>query len=85
MDSHDEMSKIRAVKAKYERRLLKKRNVVGVGIGYREIGGKLTEQVALTVMVEKKQPLASLRKRDIIPSELDGVRVDVKEVGKIRA
>ncbi|MBN1580577.1 MAG: hypothetical protein JXA89_07725 [Anaerolineae bacterium] len=85
MDSHDEMSKVRAVKVKYERRLLKKKNVVGVGIGYREMGGKLTDQIALTVMVENKQPLSSLRKRDVIPSELDGVQVDVKEVGKLSA
>ena len=85
MDSYDEMSKIKAVKKKYERKLLKKKNVVGVGIGYRQVGGKLTEQIVLTVMVEKKQPLASLRRRDVIPSELDGVLVDVQKVGKIRA
>ena len=85
MDDHDEMSRIQAVKAKYERRLLKKRNVVGVGIGYREIGDQLTQQIVITVLVEKKQPLDSLHKRDIIPSELDGVRVDVREVGEMRA
>lgn len=85
MEETDELSKIQAVKARYERRLLRKRNVVGVGIGYREVEGQLTEQMVLTVMVEKKVPRDSLRKRDIIPSELDGVQVDVREVGMMQA
>ncbi len=85
MDDYDEMSKIKVVKAKYESKLLKKKNVVGVGIGYREVGGKLVEELVLTVMVREKLPLSRLRKRDVIPSALDGVPVDVKKVGKLRA
>ena len=84
MDTGDEMSKIRAVKAKYESMLLKKKNVVGVGIGFRERDGKVTEERALSVMVQVKLPRWRLRKRDIVPSELDGVTVDVKQVGKLK-
>ena len=80
-----EMSQIQAVKAKYEHELLRKKNVVGLGIGLREKDGKLTDQMVLTVMVHRKQPRSRLRTRDEIPSELDGVPVDVKEVGTLRA
>jgi hypothetical protein len=37
------------------------------------------------VMVEKKVPLSELDAKDVIPPEIEGVMVDVKEVGEIRA
>ena len=85
MCENPEISQIQAVKAKYEGELLRKRNVVGLGIGFREKDGKLTDQMVLTVMVRRKQPWFLLRPRDQIPTELDGVPVDVKEVGTLRA
>jgi hypothetical protein len=80
-----EMSRIRAVKEKHERALLRKKNVVGVGIGLRQKEGQFTEQLVLTVMVRRKQPASELAHRDRIPSQLDGVPVDVQEVGTLRA
>jgi hypothetical protein len=80
-----EMNQIRAVKAKYERRLLRKKNVVGVGIGFRYREGEQTDELALTVMVRQKLSPSELRPRDRIPRELDGVPVDVQEVGELRA
>jgi hypothetical protein len=80
-----EMRRIRAVKEKHEKALLGKKNVVGVGIGLRQVGGQPTEQLALTVMVRRKQPQSELARRDRIPAELDGVPVDVQEVGTFRA
>ena len=85
MSDNPEMSRIQAVKVKYERRLLRKKNVVGVGVGLRRKAGTFTDEIVLTVMVREKQPPSALRPRDQIPSELDGVPVDVQEVGKIRA
>ena len=80
-----QMSRIQAVKAKYEKKLLRKRNVVGVGVGFREKDGELTEEMALMVLVRQKQSWSILRRRDRIPTELDGVPVDVKEVGTFKA
>lgn len=79
------LEEIRKVKAAYERELMSKPNVVGLGIGYRQRGGLRTDDMALVVMVEKKVPAAQLAPEDIIPAEIDGVPVDVQEVGKIRA
>jgi hypothetical protein len=85
MGENPEMSQIRAVKAKYERKLLRKKNVIGVGIGYRQKNGALTEEVVLTVMVRQKEPQSELRRRDRVPRELDGVPVDVQQVGQPKA
>jgi hypothetical protein len=85
MDQEAQRRRIQAVKNKYEARLLRKRNVVGVGVGLRERGGEHTDEMVLTVMVRQKEPRADLDARDVIPSELDGVPVDVQQVGTIRA
>lgn len=85
MDDSAEMDRVRAVKEKHEKALLRKKNVVGVGIGLRQKDGQFTDQVVLTVMVQCKQPASQLARRDRIPRELDGVPVDVQEVGTLRA
>lgn len=77
------IEKAQAVKRAYERELMSKANVVGVGIGFRQTGGVRTDAVALVVMVKQKVPSAQLAPDDIIPSEIEGVPVDVQEVGEI--
>ena len=73
------------VKRRNQEELLSKANVVGVGIGFEYKGGQKTDRVAIVVMVRRKLPVAQLAPRDVIPEELDGVPVDVQEVGEIRA
>jgi hypothetical protein len=85
MGDNPEMSRILAVKQKYERTLLRKKNVVGLGVGLREKEGQVTDEVVLTVLVRQKEPADQLQPQDRIPAELDGVPVDVKEVGTLRA
>ncbi len=85
MGAETNIAAVRAIKDKYQAELLKKANVVGVAVGYREKAGQVTDQVVLTVMVRKKVPLSQLDANDVIPSEIEGVMVDVKEVGEIRA
>ena len=80
-----ELDRIRAVKDRYERDLMRKKNVLGVGIGLRKRGGMLTNETVLTVMVRQKEPLCALRPGDVVPTELDGVSVDVQDVGTLRA
>ncbi|HLA98655.1 MAG TPA: hypothetical protein VJL34_09380 [Anaerolineales bacterium] len=75
----------RLVKNAHLAELMAKANVVGVGIGYRLRGDAKTDQVGLVVMVRKKVPLHQLAARDVIPAEIDGVPIDVQEVGELRA
>lgn len=75
----------RQVKQRYQAKLMNLDNVVGVGIGLRQIAGVLTDEVALIVMVKKKIEKDLLSLEEIIPEELEGVLVDVQEVGDIQA
>ena len=74
-----------AVKARYEKELMRKRNVVGVGVGFQERAGKETGAVCIVVSVRLKLPPDQLAPQDVIPTELDGVPVDVKATGAFRA
>lgn len=60
-------------------------NVVGVGVGRKLVRGKETEELSIAVSVIKKLPAMSLRKEEIIPREIEGIKTDVIETGVIRA
>ncbi len=80
-----DLERIKAVKAAHEADLLRKANVVGVGIGFRQRGGEQTDEICIVVSVRKKVPPDQLAPDDRIPTDLEGVPVDVQEVGIIRA
>ena len=73
------------VKRRHEQELLRKANVVAVGVGHCRRGGVQTDEVGIVVSVKEKVPLARLKPRDVIPSQIEDVRVDVVETGEIRA
>jgi hypothetical protein len=79
------MEKARAVKQAYQTELMSRANVVGVGIGFRHQGGVRTERIALVVMVSRKLPRSALAPEDLLPREIEGVPLDVQEVGEIKA
>ena len=68
---------------RYESQLMAMANVVGVGIGFRTYQGVRTNEPALVVMVSRKIPPELLSPEERIPAEIDGVPVDVQEVGQI--
>ena len=81
----DPLDRVREVQRVHEKELLTKANVVGVGLGLRRCGGQLTDDVALVVMVRRKVPSTQLAPDDVIPSEIDGVPVDVQVMGTLDA
>jgi hypothetical protein len=85
MDQNQAIEQVKKIKARYEKKLMKLANVVGVGVGFKHKDGQPTNEVALVVNVSEKKPSADLSKQDLVPSELEGVPVDVQEVGKIKA
>jgi hypothetical protein len=85
MTAEKRIEEIRAIKDRHEDDLLQRKNVVGLGIGYKEVGGRETDQLSIVVMVRKKESPSQLDTRDLIPSEIEGVPVDVKEIGEIVA
>ncbi len=76
---------VRAAKALHETDLLARANVVGVAIGHKVVGGRETEEKCVVVFVDHKRALDELKKRDRVPSSLEGVRTDVVETGRFTA
>jgi len=84
-DQQDALQRVRAVKNTHQSILMAKANVVGLGVGFAQQGQHITDKVALIVLVSRKMPHSMLSAEDIIPSEIEGVPVDVQEVGTIKA
>jgi len=76
---------IKKIKDQYAETLMAKAHVIGVGIGFAERGGIMTEEMSLIVMVDQKLPTEALSPDDLIPQEIEGVKVDVQMVGEIGA
>jgi hypothetical protein len=74
-----------AVKQAYEQELLSKPNVVGVGVGFRQVGGQPTNTVSVVVLVKHKLPESQLLPEDRIPAQIEDIPIDIQEVGEITA
>lgn len=79
------MQHVTYVQQRYENYLLSKPHVVGVGIGYAAAHGEQTPELAVVVMVDQKLPNEALPPADRLPSRLEGVRIDVQEMGQFTA
>ena len=79
------LERINDVKVRYEGELLKKANVVAVGIGIPIRNGQPAGEVGIIVSVTHKVAAMELAMQDLIPRELEGVRVWVEEVGRPHA
>lgn len=79
------LERTQAVKRAHEAELMARANVVGVGVGLVRRGRAAAGQVGIVVMVSRKVPASQLAAKDLVPRELEGVPVDVQEVGEIRA
>jgi hypothetical protein len=79
--SEEQTERAKAVQEKYNDMLMAKAHVQGTAIGLAKINGEYTSEIAIVVMVDQKLPENKLAPQDIVPRELDGVRVDVQEMG----
>ncbi len=79
------LRKIERLKERYENRLLRLPNVVGVGIGVKVVNGIPARRMCLKVYVQKKIPKTQLRKKEVIPGALEGVKTDVEEIGRVES
>ncbi len=59
-------------------------NVVGVGVGYKEVAHRSTPKKAILVLVEKKIPSSFLAKDQIIPERIGSIETDVVEIGPVQ-
>lgn len=81
LSSHDD--RIAQVLARHEAALLGRANVVAVAEGIRTRDGRPTGERCLVVYVSRKRPAKRLAAADLLPRQIDGVPIDVVEVGSI--
>ena len=79
------MEDVKRVKKKYEAELMGKAGVIGCAIGFRYVDGKKTDELCIVCFVKEKKPEEKLKKKDIIPKTIEGVKIDVVESGELRA
>ncbi len=53
--------------------------VHGTGVGCKFVDGQRTNELAVLVYVHKKRPVAQLSVQEIIPSEIEGIKTDVRQ------
>lgn len=85
MAQNEAIEQAKEVKAKYQEQLLALPNVVGVGVGLKEVRGDFTDQIAVIVNVSKKIPSVDLPPDAVVPPELEGVATDVQQIGEMKA
>ena len=83
MSMRKELAKLRKIldnKTKHE--LMKRHNAHAIGIGYKYVNGKRTNQIAIVFFVHRKRPPKQLQKLKIeaIPETLFGYPTDVREI-----
>ncbi len=84
-DAKKEMEDCEGALRRHRDSLLKKKNVVGVAIGKKIVGGQERDELCVTVFVKKKVPISDLDRKDAVPETLDDVKTDVIETGEIVA
>lgn len=85
--SERELEHVRRVKRRHITALMQKANVVGVGIGIQksEKRENYSHHPVLVVNVTRKVKRWKLRAKDIIPSEIEDVPVEIEAIGEPRA
>ncbi|MDE2635190.1 MAG: hypothetical protein OXI30_02395 [Chloroflexota bacterium] len=81
MDITKRAAAIAEVQAKYDDYLMSFPNVIGTGIGYRQIKRQPSEELCLVVMVSRKLAPAKLPSEAMLPDEVENVPIDVIETG----
>ena len=80
----DPIEKAYKIKKAHETELMSKPNVIGVGVGLKTKDGIQTEITSLIILVSKKLPKIELSVEDLVPDEIEGIPIDVMEVGQIK-
>jgi len=80
-----DISATNKVLEKSEAKLLRYKNVVATGIGYKVSGGVRSEELCIICSVVNKIKVLHLDSDDLIPAEIDGIKTDVEQTGVIRA
>lgn len=77
------------IEAKREKRLRSRmpddRNLLGIGVGCKEVEGKLTSSLAVRLYVQRKLPKKQLSSKETLPTKIDSMPTDVVQMAPLRA
>lgn len=79
-----DLQELRHILSHHRELLLAMTNVVGCGVGLKEVRGRPTRTSCIVTFVEKKLPLDRLPARARVPQILGGAPTDVIEIGRVR-
>ena len=78
-DEQRQVERAQTAKERAAERLRRYPNVVGVGVGYKNVQDQPTSTVSVRIYVDKKVPERELAPSEVVPKEVDGVPTDVIE------
>ncbi len=81
----DRLAVLKDIKSRHEEALLRKANVLSVGIGMRMQDNRPVDGPGIVVNVTRKVPLEQLSPADRIPERIDGVPIWVQGIGALGA
>lgn len=76
--------KCRFITENNAKNFIKKRNVLGMGFGYKTINDFKTFEPCLKIFVTKKESIANLGNEDLIPKIYEGIKTDVVQTGEFK-
>lgn len=83
MEPSKDLNTFIQAKETYKQSLFALPNVNGVGIGYKETNGVITDELSVVCLVSKKT--SNLPSGGKIPATINGLKTDVVQVGEIKA
>ncbi len=79
------MQALSQAKEEFYKDLMRRKNVVGVGVGPKIRGNEKMDEDAVVVLVREKLPQEKLSDRDTVPKHLGhGISTDVVEIGQVK-
>jgi len=79
------IGEIDGVRERTDEEILGYPNVVGIATGYLLKAGKVTQELGMQILVEKKIAEAQLASKEKLPKEMEGIKTDVIATGRIEA
>lgn len=75
--NREKFGKLKRVKAAVDDELMGKKNVFSIGVGFKYVNGKKTDDICISCGVTEKVDKSELFKSDLIPNKIQGIPTDV--------
>lgn len=82
----EKLKKAVAIKQEVEKEWLSRKNITGIGVGYKIQDNQYTDQICIRIYVENKLSVEDLKKQEIkeVPEKIKGIPTDVIEMKPVK-